>query len=68
MPRVCIDYKDMENLHDESREAREMGFDGKQAIHPAQVDAIQYAFSPSEKGECACPSLTYAPADHCSAC
>lgn len=61
MRRVCIDYKDMDNLHDESREAREMGFDGKQAIHPSQVDAIQHAFSPSEKGECACPSFQVRP-------
>lgn len=49
--RVCIDYKDMDNLREESMEARQMGFDGKQAIHPNQVDAIQETFSPSEKGQ-----------------
>lgn len=49
--RVCIDYKDVENLQAESMEARNMGFDGKQAIHPNQVDTIQATFSPSENGE-----------------
>lgn len=47
--RVCIDYKDMAYLDEESSEGRAMGYDGKQAIHPAQVDAIQRAFSPNEK-------------------
>jgi citrate lyase subunit beta-like protein len=46
---VCIDYKDMTNLGDESLEARQMGYDGKQAIHPAQVNTIQKTFSPSEE-------------------
>ncbi|UZJ55951.1 hypothetical protein CBS101457_005271 [Exobasidium rhododendri] len=46
---VCIDYKDMDNLREESLEAKQMGFDGKQAIHPSQVDVIQQTFSPSEK-------------------
>lgn len=41
----------MEYLQDESKDGRELGFDGKQAIHPAQVEGIQRAYSPSEKGE-----------------
>ncbi|KAM0790081.1 hypothetical protein ACM66B_005409 [Microbotryomycetes sp. NB124-2] len=36
-------------LRDESEEGRRLGFDGKQAIHPAQVATIQRAFTPSEK-------------------
>ncbi len=45
---VCVDYKDQEYLAEECRDGRELGFDGKQAIHPAQVDEIQRSFSPSE--------------------
>lgn len=44
---VCLDYKDGDILKEESREGREMGFTGKQAIHPAQVDIIQQVYSPS---------------------
>ncbi|KAJ8292812.1 Citramalyl-CoA lyase, mitochondrial [Rhodotorula toruloides] len=47
---VCVKYKGDEAqqvLADECREGREMGFTGKQAIHPAQVSTIQRAFAPS---------------------
>ncbi|GAA5953612.1 hypothetical protein JCM21900_003361 [Sporobolomyces salmonicolor] len=47
---VCVQYKGDEALgvlEDEAREGRELGFDGKQAIHPAQVKVIQAAFTPS---------------------
>ncbi|CEQ40193.1 SPOSA6832_01763 [Sporobolomyces salmonicolor] len=47
---VCVQYKGDEALgvlEDEAREGRELGFDGKQAIHPAQVNVIQAAFTPS---------------------
>lgn len=59
---VCIDFKDVTNLQEEALEGRHLGYDGKQAIHPAQVTDIQRAYSPSEKGElssalpCAFPS------------
>ncbi|PWN29059.1 beta subunit of citrate lyase [Jaminaea rosea] len=46
---VCIDYKDEEYLIEECRDGAEIGFDGKQAIHPAQVATIQKAFAPSEQ-------------------
>jgi citrate lyase subunit beta / citryl-CoA lyase len=38
---------DPEGLARSSRMARELGFDGKSAIHPAQVAAINAAFSPT---------------------
>ncbi|MCO5565855.1 hypothetical protein L7F22_019530 [Adiantum nelumboides] len=46
---VCIDYKDLEYLQEEAQEGRSFGFDGKQAIHPAQVETIQKFFTPGEK-------------------
>ncbi|KAF7299116.1 HpcH-HpaI domain-containing protein [Mycena indigotica] len=44
---VCVNYKDHEYLEDECREGRQLGFTGKQAIHPSQVDVIQSTFVPS---------------------
>jgi citrate lyase subunit beta/citryl-CoA lyase len=38
---------DPEGLARSSRQARELGFDGKSAIHPAQVGPINAAFSPT---------------------
>lgn len=34
-------------LEDESREGRSLGFTGKQAIHPSQIEIIQRAFGPT---------------------
>nr|KIR49654.1 citrate lyase subunit beta-like protein [Cryptococcus bacillisporus CA1280] len=46
---VCVNYKDKEVLREESEEGRRLGFDGKQAIHPEQIDIIHSSFAPSEK-------------------
>jgi len=46
---VCVNYKDMDYLQAECQDGRELGFTGKQAIHPTQVDIIQSAFVPSPK-------------------
>ncbi|KAI1740068.1 Pyruvate/Phosphoenolpyruvate kinase-like domain-containing protein [Xylaria scruposa] len=42
------EHTDGLSLEEESREGRSLGFTGKQAIHPSQVEAIQRAFGPSE--------------------
>ena len=47
---VCIEYKDDAYLREECRDGASLGFDGKQAIHPAQLDAIHAAYSPSKEG------------------
>ncbi|CVK99003.1 related to citrate lyase beta subunit [Fusarium proliferatum] len=44
---VSIDVDHGTILEEESREGRSLGFTGKQAIHPSQVEAIQRAFGPS---------------------
>ncbi|WVQ83310.1 hypothetical protein IAT38_005449 [Cryptococcus sp. DSM 104549] len=46
---VCVNYKDPQVLAEESEEGRRLGFDGKQAIHPNQVDIIHRSFAPNEK-------------------
>ncbi|KAI0335847.1 citrate lyase beta subunit [Cubamyces sp. BRFM 1775] len=46
---VCVNYKDLSYLQDECEDGRRLGFTGKQAIHPSQVDVIQSTFVPSSK-------------------
>ena len=46
---VTIDFKDMEALRAESEFGARLGFSGKQIIHPAQVEPIQTAFTPSDE-------------------
>ncbi len=45
---VYNDIKNTEGFERESRQGREMGFDGKTLIHPSQVDTCNRIFSPSE--------------------
>ncbi|KAH7194886.1 Pyruvate/Phosphoenolpyruvate kinase-like domain-containing protein, partial [Fusarium oxysporum] len=44
---VSVDVTHGTALEEESREGRSLGFTGKQAIHPSQVQVIQRAFGPS---------------------
>jgi citrate lyase subunit beta-like protein len=49
---VCTDYKDksaQERFTTECENGKSRGFNGKQCIHPSQVDACQSIFSPSEE-------------------
>jgi (3S)-malyl-CoA thioesterase len=51
--RVIVDggynaFKDDAGLRAECEQGRDMGFDGKTLIHPAQLDVANAAFSPSE--------------------
>ena len=46
---VTIDYKDIEALRIESEFGARLGFVGKQIIHPAQVEPVQRAFTPSDE-------------------
>ncbi|KAM9967605.1 hypothetical protein ACTFIW_001689 [Dictyostelium discoideum] len=44
---VCINYKNSEVLKKETHEGVQLGFHGKQAIHPNQIDIINESFRPS---------------------
>lgn len=51
--RIIVDgvynaFKDEAGLRAECEQGRDMGFDGKTLIHPAQLDAANAAFAPSE--------------------
>ncbi len=41
-----VDYQDDDGLREDARFSRQLGYDGKLAIHPAQVPIINEAFSP----------------------
>lgn len=45
---VFMNLQDLDALRTECQIARELGFVGKMAIHPSQVDVMQEVFSPSE--------------------
>ena len=46
---VYIDFRDTINLKIEAAQGAAMGFSGKQIIHPAQVQPVQEAFTPSDE-------------------
>lgn len=46
---VSTNFKDLDALKKECISAKENGFSGKHAIHPAQIQVIREVFSPSEK-------------------
>ncbi len=51
---VAIDFKDLGALRRESEFGAQLGFTGKQIIHPAQVGPVQAAFTPDDA------AITYA--------
>ena len=46
---VYVNYQDMDGLSTDCLNDRKTGFIGKIAIHPAQAEVINTAFTPSEK-------------------
>ncbi|MDP6405731.1 MAG: CoA ester lyase [Alphaproteobacteria bacterium] len=46
---VYVDFRDLEGLEADCLRDRRAGFVGKVAIHPAQVDVINRAFTPSQE-------------------
>jgi len=44
-----FNIKDQKGLEEHCLQAKNLGFDGKQAIHPGQLETINRTFSPSEK-------------------
>ncbi|PPQ66626.1 hypothetical protein CVT26_009387 [Gymnopilus dilepis] len=44
---VCVDFKDENVLRDECIDGRQLGYTGKQAIHPSQVPIINGTYVPT---------------------
>jgi citrate lyase beta subunit len=45
---VTVDFKDLDALRREARFGAQLGYTGKQIIHPGQVAPVQEAFTPDE--------------------
>jgi len=45
---VTLDFKDIDSLRAESEFGAQLGYSGKQIIHPAQVEPVQAAFTPND--------------------
>lgn len=46
---VTTDFRDLERVRGEAQFGAQLGYTGKQAIHPAQVAPVQEAFTPGEE-------------------
>jgi citrate lyase subunit beta-like protein len=46
---VTVDYRDLERVRREAVFGAQLGFTGKQVIHPAQVGPVQEAFTPNDE-------------------
>ncbi|HLJ26684.1 MAG TPA: CoA ester lyase [Candidatus Angelobacter sp.] len=44
---ITLQFRDLKQCEDDARAAAEMGFDGKWAIHPDQIEVINRIFTPS---------------------
>lgn len=46
---VYVDFKDTEGLRREAESGAQLGFSGKQVIHPDQIEPVQSAFTPDDR-------------------
>ncbi|ANM30038.1 hypothetical protein ABI59_11340 [Acidobacteria bacterium Mor1] len=46
---VTFQFRDLDALADDAKIARDLGFDGKSCIHPAQLETVHRVFSSSEE-------------------
>ena len=46
---VQVNYRDMELLERECRDAAQLGFAGKTVVHPGQIETVQRLFTPDEE-------------------
>ena len=44
---VQIDFRDVDHLADEALQSYHCGFEGKQIIHPLQIEPVQRSYSPT---------------------
>ncbi|MFQ5614157.1 MAG: HpcH/HpaI aldolase/citrate lyase family protein [Anaerolineae bacterium] len=60
---VFVDLADLEGLEEECRLARSLGYDGKMAVHPRQVEVMNRVFAPSPQEIAAAQRLVEAHRD-----
>ena len=47
---VTVQFRDLEQVARDAEQGAQLGFDGKWAIHPAQVEPINRAYTPTARG------------------
>jgi len=57
---VTVDYRDLERVRGEALFGAQLGFSGKQVIHPDQVAPVQEAFTPDDEAVAAARRLVEA--------
>jgi citrate lyase beta subunit len=45
--QICVDFKDMKRLEEDTLQGIQLGYQGKQVIHPAQIELVQKLYNPS---------------------
>jgi len=61
---VTIEFRDLEKVRSEARFGAQLGYSGKQIIHPNQVVPVQEAFTPSDEAIAAARRLVEAFEQH----
>lgn len=61
---VHLDLNNPEGAYQEAKRAAEMGYQGKMAIHPSQIDPFHRAFTPSDDEIAAAQRIVSAAATH----
>src|SRR5438445_4686531 len=62
--RVYVDLHDVEGLVTATQRAMQMGYTGKQAIHPRQIEPIATVFTPTDEAIAAAQRVIDAYAHH----
>ncbi len=62
--QVYVDFHDVDGLIQDAQQGMQMGFSGKQVIHPKQVQPVQETFTPSQEAIQAALRLMEAYARH----
>ena len=62
--QVYLDFHDTQGLIEDSRQGMQIGFSGKQIIHPNQVVPVQEAFTPSDDAIASAMQLIEAYSNH----
>ena len=61
---LFVDFRDIEGLRAEARQGAQLGFAGKQIIHPNQVAPVQESFTPNDDAIAHAQRIVEAAAEH----
>ena len=65
--QVFVDYKDLDGLARDATEGRDLGYRGKQVIHPQQIEVVNAVFTPTPEAVERARRIVEADAKHAGA-